>query len=141
MRCMRPMCSAAWAPMSHEGAFDVLGLRMSRIFGVHSGSGLSSKVEGKLVGMIAVLLDGVGVRIDIHVLVVDELLARVGLVGVDVDGALAGLRKAGDAEDVAVALGVDVVAGLDGGQSLEGIGIAGLVPDVPERTVFLAEAP
>ena len=48
-------------------------------------------------------------------LVVDQLLACIGLViGVDFDGALAGLGQAGDAKDVAVTLGVDVMARFKG---------------------------
>ncbi len=79
--------------------------------------------------------------IDVHVLIDDELLARIGLVGIDGDGALAGLGQAGDAENVALALGVNVVAGLDGAERLQRLGIAGLVPDVPQRAVFLAQPP
>ena len=74
-------------------------------------------------------------------LVDDELLARVGLVGVHRDGALAGLRQAGDADDVAFALVVHIVAGLHGAQRLQRIGAAGLVPDIPQRAVFLAQPP
>ena len=95
-----------------EGAFDVFLLEDVEDLRRPLGIGPIVEGEGDLVGMVAVVLDGVGARIDVHVLVDDELLARVGLVGIDGDGALAGLRQAGDAEDVAVALSVDVVAGL-----------------------------
>ena len=124
-----------------EGAFDVFLLQ--DVENLRRPLGIGAVVEGerKLIGMVAVLLDGVGARIHIHVLVDDELLARVGLVGIHFYGALAGLRQAGDAQNVAVALGVHVVAGLHGAQRLQRIRIAGLVPDVPERAVFLAQAP
>ena len=36
---------------------------------------------------------------------------------------------------------VDVVAGLEGAERVEGSGIAGFVPDVPHGAVFRAEAP
>ncbi len=68
--------------------------------------------NGNFVGMIAVVLHRVVARIDIHVLVDDELLARIGLIGIDGHGALAGLRQSRNAHDVALALDVDVVAGL-----------------------------
>src|ERR1035441_10686447 len=74
-------------------------------------------------------------------LIVDELLAQVGLVGVDFHGALAGLRQAGDAQDVSIAFGVDSVAGLNGAQRLQSGRVAGVVPDVPKRGVFFAKAP
>ncbi len=96
----------------HEGGFDVPGLE--DVENLWSPLGIGAVVEGErnLVGMVAVLLDGVGVRIDVHVLIDDELLARVGLVGIHFDGALAGLRQAGDAQNVAFALGVHVMARL-----------------------------
>ena len=103
----------------HEGAVDVLLLEDVEDPGRPFGIGAVVKGERDLVGVVAVVLDGVGVRIDIHVLIDDELLARVGLVGVDLHGALAGLGQAGDAEDVAFAFGVDVVAGLDGAEILQ----------------------
>ncbi len=68
------------------------------------GIGTVVEAERDLVRVIAVVLDRVAVRIHVHVLVDDELFARVGLVGVDLYGALAGLRQAGDADDVAGAL-------------------------------------
>ncbi len=74
-------------------------------------------------------------------LIDDELLARIGLVAIDLDGALAGLRQSGDAQNVALALGIHVVAGLDVAQGLERIGGAGPVPDIPQRAVFLAQPP
>src|ERR1039458_10142725 len=83
------------------------------------------KGERDFIGMVAVLLDGVGMRIDIHVLVVDEFLARVGLVGINVHGASAGLRKTRDADNVSIALEVHVVAGLNGAQRLQCRGVAG----------------
>ena len=57
--------------------------------------GIGAVVEGErdLVGVVAVVLDGVGVRIHVHVLVDDELFPRVGFIGVHGDGALAGLRQ------------------------------------------------
>ena len=113
------MCSRSLGADGHEGAFDVLGFE--NVENLRRPLGIGTVVEGErdLVGMVAVLLHGVSARIDVHVLVDDELLARVGLVGVDFHGALAGLRQAGDAQDVAVALGVNVVAGLDGAQRLQ----------------------
>ena len=124
-----------------EGAFDVLLLQ--DVEDLRRPPGIGAVVEGerKLFGMVAVLLDGVGARIDVHVFVNDELFARVGLVVIRFDSALAGLRQAGDADDVAVALGVDVVAGLDGAERLRGLRVAGPIPDVPQRAVFFAETP
>ena len=86
--------------------------------------------------MVAVVLDGVSARIHLHVLPDDELLARIGLVGVYRDGALAGLGQAGYAHDVALAFDVHVVAGLHRGQRLQRVGVAGLVPHIPQRTVL-----
>ena len=82
--------------------------------------------------MVAVVFHGVGAGIDVHVLIDDELLAWIGLIGVDVDCSLSGLRQAGDAKDVAVALVVHIVARLDGAQRLQRVGTGGLVPDIPE---------
>ena len=45
-------------------------------------------------------------------LINDELLARVGLVGIDQDGTFARLGLASDEDNVARSLGVYVVAGL-----------------------------
>ena len=67
----------------HERAFDVLLLEDVEDSGRPFGIGAVVKRERDFVGMVAVVLHRVGVRIHIHVLVDDELLARVGLVGVD----------------------------------------------------------
>ena len=116
----------------HEGAFGVLLLE--DVKDLRRPLGVGPVVEGEryLVGVVAVLLDGVGAGINVHVLIDDELFARVGLVGIDLDGALAGLGQSGDAENVAFALGVHVMAGLDGGERLQRVGVAGLVPDAPQ---------
>ncbi len=52
---------------------------------------------------------------------------------------MAGLRLAGDAEDVAVAFGVDVVAGLDLCEIAERVRLEWAVPDLPQGVVFGAE--
>ena len=96
--------------------------------------GVGTVVEryGHFIGVVAVVLDLVSTRIDVHVLVDDELFARVFLVGIDGDGALAGLGKAGDAHDVSLAFDVNVMAGLDQIERLQRFRSAGLVPDVPQ---------
>ena len=125
----------------HEGAFDVFLFEDVEDFRGPLGVGAVVEGDGDFVGVIAVLLDGVRAGIDVHVLIDDELLAGIGFVAIEFDGALAGLGQAGDADDVAVALVVHIVAGLDGAESLEGLGGGGLVPDIPEGAVFLAQAP
>ena len=67
----------------HEGAFDVFLLEdVQNLWGP---LGVGSVVEGErnFVGVVSVLLDGVGAGIGVHVFIDDELLARVGLVGID----------------------------------------------------------
>ena len=73
--------------------------------------------------------------------VIDAVLRRDGVVVVHGDDAPAVLRLAGDAQDVALALGVDVVAGLDLREVLHRVGRAGVVPDLPQGVVFRAEPP
>ena len=73
----------------HEGSFDAFVAE--NIENLWRPLGVGAVVEGEryLLGVIAVLLDGVGAGINVHVLIGDELLARVGFVGVDLDDALA----------------------------------------------------
>ena len=130
------------SPIMKKVALTSKCLRTSRIFGVHSGSGPSSKVMATFLGLIAVELDRVGEGVGGHHLGGDA--AVLGLDGVVVvEGGVAGavLWFAGDAEDVAVAFGVDVVAGGDVGEGLDGVGAEGGVPDLPEGVVFGAETP
>ena len=115
-----------------EGAFDVLLLQDVKDLGRPPRIGAVVERERKLIGMVAILFNGVGARIHIHVLVDDELLARIGLVGVDFDCAFAWLGQTGNAQDIPVSLGVNVVAGLDGAERLERRRIAGMVPNVPQ---------
>ena len=114
---------------------------MSRIFGVHLGSGPSSNEIRNFVRMVSILLDGVGARIHIHVLINNELLTWVGFVGVDNDRPPAMLRQSGHAENVSFTLGVHIVAGLHGAERLQRFRSAGLVPDAPQGAVFLAKPP
>jgi len=80
------------------------------------------EADGYFLGMVAVLRDGVGERIGVHRLGDD---AEVGLgngwVVVHGEGAVAVLGEAGDAEDVAIAFGVDVLPGRDLGEGFDGI--------------------
>ena len=103
----------------HEGSLGALVAENVEDF--RSPLGVGPVVEGErdLIGMVAVLLDGVGAGIDIHVLIDNELFPGVDFITVDFDGALAGLGQSGDAEDVAFALGVNVMSGLYRGQCLE----------------------
>jgi hypothetical protein len=110
----------------HEGCLDVLVAQNIENLGRPLGIGSVVEGERDFVGVVAVLLDGVGARINVHVLIDDELLARIELVGFDLDGALAGLGKAGDADDVAVALLVHIVAGLNGARACSASGLVGL---------------
>src|SRR5271166_5041958 len=91
----------------HEGGLGALiAENIENLWGPF---GVRAVVEGKrdFVWVIAVLLDGVGVGINFHVLIDDESCAQVGFVSVLLNDALAGLWLAGDADDVAVALVVD----------------------------------
>ncbi len=125
-----------------EGAFDVVLLEhvedARRPFRV----GTVVEGEGYLLGVVAVKADGVGQRVGVHDLLGDHL-ERDGnlIVVIEGDATAAGLWFAGDAEDVADAFVVDGVAGLDGGEVLEGFGVGGGVPDLPDGVVFGAEAP
>ena len=125
----------------HERALDVLLLQDVENFRRPLGVRAVVKGERNFIRMVAVVLDGVGARIHIHVLTDNELLARVGFVRVNRYGALAGLGQAGDAHDVALAFVVHVVTGPHGGQLLQRVGVAGLVPDIPQRTVLRAQPP
>ncbi len=96
----------------HEGSLDVFLLEDVENFRRPLGIGPVVKGDGNLVGMVAVVFDRVRVRKYIHVLVDDEFFARIGLIGIHGHGAFAGLRQAGDAKNVAIALFIDVVSGL-----------------------------
>jgi hypothetical protein len=78
----------------HEGSLDVLLFQDVENLRRPLGIGAVVEGDGDLIGMVAVVLDRVGAGIDVHVLIDDELLARIGLVGVDGDGALALLGQA-----------------------------------------------
>src|ERR1035437_1793202 len=115
----------------HERTLDALVAE--NIENLGSPLGVRSVVEGEgdLVGAVSVLLNDVGTRIDIHVLIEDELAARVLFVAVHLDSTLAGLGQAGDADDVAIALVVHIMAGLYQAEGLERVGVTGLVPNAP----------
>ena len=106
-----------------EGGLDVQALEDVEDARGPGGIGAVVEGEGDLPGMVAVLGDGVGERVGVHGLFCDHLLRDGDLVVVvEGEGAVAVLGLAGDAEDVAVALGVDGVAGLDGGEVADGVG-------------------
>ena len=124
-----------------EGADDVVLLEDGEDLRSPLGVRAVVEADGHLFGMVAILRDGVGERIGVHRLGDD---AEVGLgnggVVVHGEGAVAVLGAAGDAQDVAIAFGVDVLSGRDLGEGLDGIGLERAVPDLPERVVFEAEA-
>ena len=103
----------------HEGGFGVFLLE--DVEDLWSPFGIGPIVEGErdLIGVVTVILDDVSARVDVHVLIDDELALRIGLVGIDRDGALAGLGQAGYAKDIAVPFVVHVVTWLNGAKSLE----------------------
>src|SRR6185437_15116854 len=111
---------------------------------LRSPGGVGAIVEGDrdLFGVVAVLGDGVGQGVLVHRLRDDgEVLRRDGGVVVHRDGAMAVLRRLGDAQDVAVAFGVDVPSGGDVSESFGGIDLEWVIPDVPDGGVFGAETP
>ena len=61
----------------HEGSLGVLVAQNIQYLGRPFGVGSVVEGERDFVGVVAVLLDGVGARVDIHVLIDDELLARI----------------------------------------------------------------
>ena len=125
-----------------EGSDDVLLLEDVEDLRRPDWVGTVVKGDRDLFGVVAVLRDGVGQGVLVHRLGDDgEVLRRDGGVVVHGDGAAAVLRWAGDAEDVAVAFGIDVPSGRDVGEGLGGIDLEGIVPDVPDGRVFRAEAP
>ena len=125
-----------------EGSDDVVLLEDVEDLRRPGRVGTVVKAEGDLFGVIAVLRDGVGQGVLVHRLGDDgEVLRGDGGVVVHRDGAMAVLGRAGDAEDVAVAFGVDVPSGCDVGEGLGGIDLEWVVPDVPDGCVFGAEAP
>jgi len=91
--------------------------------------------------VITVVLDRVGARIHVHVLIHDELLARIFFVGVNRNSPPAWLGQAGDAHDVAFTLNVKIVAGLHGVESLERFRRTRFVPYIPKRIVFKTQPP
>ncbi len=97
-----------------EGADDVVLLEDGEDLRGPLGIGAVVEADGDFFGMVAVLRDGVGQRVGVHRLGDD---AEVGLgdrrVVVHGEGAVAVLRRAGDAQDVAIAFGVDVLSGRD----------------------------
>ena len=125
-----------------EGSGDVVLLEDGEDLGRPLGIGAVVEADGDLFGVVAVLRDGVGEGVGVHGLGDD---AEVGLgdggVVVHGEGAAAVLGLSGDAQDVAIAFGVDVLAGRDLGEVLDGVGFEGRVPDLPEGVVFGAEAP
>jgi len=125
----------------HERSVDLFLLE--DVEDLRSPFGVRTVIEAErdLVGMVAVLQNCVAVRVRIHMLIDDEFFARIGLVGVDYHGAFAGLRQAGDTDDFAIALCLDIVAGLHGIESGERFGVVWLVPNVPQGAVFRSKTP
>ncbi len=100
------------------------------------------EAEGYLVRDIAGLGHGIRERIRGHRLRGHGAVPfRNRVVVVHGHHAMAGLHFARDIENVAFALEVDVVAGLDSGEVLHRIGVNRPVPDVPQRIVFLPKHP
>src|SRR4051794_1853651 len=91
--------------------------------------------------MITVILDGVGVRVHVHVLVDDELFTWIRLVSVDLNCAFAGLGKTCYAQDVASAFLIDVMSGLQIIERIEGCRVTWLIPDLPHGPIFTAKFP
>ena len=98
----------------HERPLDLFLLENVEDFGSPFGIRTVVEAECDLVRVVAVLQNGVSMRIRIHMLIDDEFFAWVGLVGVDHDCAPASLRQAGDADNFAVALCFDIVSRLHG---------------------------
>ena len=76
-RCMSPMFSCASAPIIMKVPLTSYFFEDVEDFRSPLGIGAVVEREGDFIGMVAVVLNGVGVRIHIHVLVDDELFARV----------------------------------------------------------------
>jgi len=110
----------------HEGALDVFLFQDVEDFRRPLGIGAVVEGDGHLVGVVSIVFDGVSAGIHVHVLIHDELLARIFFVGVNRNSALAGLGQTGDAHDVALAFDVEIVAGLHGVESLQRLRRAGL---------------
>ena len=125
----------------HESALRVFLLQDVKNLRRPLGVGAVIERQCNLIGMVAVLLNRVGARVHIHVLIHNELFARVILVGVHGDRALARLWQSGHAQNVSFALGVHVVSRLHRAERLQRFRSARLVPDVPERAVFLTKSP
>ncbi len=125
-----------------EGAFDVVAVEDVEDLRGPDGVGAVVEGEGDLFGDVAVLREGVGQRVAVEGLIDDgEVLRGDGFVIVEFGGAVAVLREAGDAEDIAVAFGVDVLARGDTGELPDDVGGKGIVPDVPDGGVFKAKTP
>ena len=105
------------------------------------GVGSVVEADGNLVGVIAEVVNVVGVRVHIHVLIDSEaailMLIFHGAVGrFHFNGAGAIRWSAGDAENVSVAFGINVVPGHKLLQRIGSILAAGLIPHGPQRTIF-----
>ncbi len=125
-----------------EGSGDLVFLEDVEDLRGPLGIGAVVEGEGDLLGVVADVLDGVGQGVGDHLLGDDGAVVEGdGVVVVEGDLAAAGLGLAGDPHDVAFAVVVDVVAGFDQAEILDGIGLERGVPDLPEGVVLGAEAP
>jgi len=100
------------------------------------------EAQRNFVGVITVLLHRVGEWVRIHLFLGDHVVVQGnGCVVIHGDDAPAVLWFAGDAENVAFTLGIDVVAGLDLRQFLHRVRRHWVVPDLPHGVVFRSEHP
>ena len=90
----------------HECCFYLLGLQDVENLRRPRGVGTIVEAERNLVRMVAVVLDGVRLRIGLHV-----LIGRGLVLCIHVDGARPRMRHGSDAQDVAVTVRIDVIAG------------------------------
>ena len=121
--------------MRKNVAFTPFSFSTSRIFGVHSGSGPSSKVMAILLGELPYMLTSYGDGMVLEDLVADQV------VGIDLDLALAGSRARVNAQDFALAFDVHVLAGRNGLELGRRVGFVRPVPHRPQRTVLGAQPP
>ena len=140
-RCISPIFSAASAPIIMKVPFTLRDFENVEDFRSPLGVGSVVEADGDLVGVIAVVLNVVGVRIHIHVLVDSDAAilcvifnGAVGRLHFNGAGAIGG--PAGDAENVSVAFRINVVPGHKLLERVGSILAAGLVPHGPQRTIF-----
>ena len=135
-RCSNPMLFCASSPITMNAAFTWYCFSTSRIFGVHTGSGPSSKAQRQLVRVVPVLLNRVRARQSNHVLVGDGEVIRVHL-----DVSLTRLWPRHDAQNVAFALRIHIRARRHRLQQIRSVRRAGMIPHLPQRRILLAQPP